>query len=753
MRIGRTLPPAAAPMTCADLWHGLRGLCSAGPSIQAIEGQIREDFGVSHAFLVSSGTAALTITLMALKARAVSEGCSQERRRHPGVYVLFGPGGGRQGGTAAGPLRCRIHVVRLRPRSARANAERSDAVRRRASSVRVSGRDEPATHALPRARGRAGRGRGPGDGRGIRRAAPRHAGRRGALQPRPRQEHHLRRRRDYRDQLRSDRRGDCSPLRPAERAVDCRSGARLRPDSADGIFVRPWLYWVPAAMPFLGLGRTTFPTRIRLRRLSGLQAGLLRSWRSRLAESNRRRAETAAYFRRRLPSRFASDVPRPWLRLPIVAVDARERARVYSASQKRGLGLSLAYPAPINEIPEMRPAFAGQRFPSARNVVRAAPDAADPSLAFGTRQRRDRGSCAASVSRMIPVARLLVVGNSGGLRLRRISVRAGCCSPSSDVASVAKATSPPRPCRSSSPRATKSAAFAKSWRTRSLRTIRGRCSKFSSPRTARATRRTTWCGVPQSGPAGAGGRAEGKEAAQQLAVERASGSILIFSDVGTALAPDGISTMVRNFADPTVGCVSSVDAMLGTEAAGSGEGAYVRYEMRLRMLETAVHSLVGLSGSFFAARREVCRKWTTDRQSDFSTLLNAVDLGFRGVLDPASIGYYRNIVDERRESERKVRTVVRGIAVRGEQRPDAEPVPLRPVCLAAGEPQALPLVGAVCHDRRGDRQCAHRPAVGRLRRDRRRSAAVLCRGRARHVDRRPSVCGFRRFCCGPTSRF
>ena len=134
------------------------------------------------------------------------------------------------------------------------------------------------------------------------------------------------------------------------------------------VFVRPWLYWVPAALPFLGLGQTTFPTRIRLRRLSGLQAGLLRNWRSRLAESNRGRAETAAYFMRRLPARFPSDDRRPWLRLPIVAATARERARVYSASQKRGLGVSLAYPAPINEIPEMWPAFAGQRFPSARSL-------------------------------------------------------------------------------------------------------------------------------------------------------------------------------------------------------------------------------------------------------------------------------------------------------------------------------------------------------------------------------------------------
>src|SRR4029077_10602640 len=49
----------------------------------------------------------------------------------------------------------------------------------------------------------------------------------------------------------------------------------------------------------------------------------------------------------------------------------------------------------------------------------------------------------------------------------------------------------------------------------------------------------------------------GKEAAQQLAVEAATGDILIFSDVATALAPDAVRTMTANFADPTVGCVSS----------------------------------------------------------------------------------------------------------------------------------------------------------------------------------------------------
>jgi hypothetical protein len=122
--------------------------------------------------------------------------------------------------------------------------------------------------------------------------------------------------------------------------------------------------------------------------------------------------------------------------------------------------------------------------------------------------------------------------------------------------------------------------------------------------------------------------------------------------------------MVKNFNDPSVGCVSSVDRFLDRDGRPSGEGAYVRYEMFLRSLETRVNSLVGLSGSFFAARREVCRAgWSADLQSDFNTVLNSVRMGLRGVADPDSVGYYLNIADERKEYERKVRTVLRGISV------------------------------------------------------------------------------------------
>jgi cellulose synthase/poly-beta-1,6-N-acetylglucosamine synthase-like glycosyltransferase len=155
----------------------------------------------------------------------------------------------------------------------------------------------------------------------------------------------------------------------------------------------------------------------------------------------------------------------------------------------------------------------------------------------------------------------------------------------------------------------------------------------------------------------------GKENAQKEAVGYARGDIIIFSDVATILEPRGLQEIVSNFADPSVGCVSSEDRLIDQNGNPGGEGFYVRYEMWLRRLESEVNSLVGLSGSFFAARREVCQDFSGDVQSDFRTLLSSMKLGLRGVSDPKAIGSYLDIADEKHEFQRKVRTVLRGLTV------------------------------------------------------------------------------------------
>lgn len=153
----------------------------------------------------------------------------------------------------------------------------------------------------------------------------------------------------------------------------------------------------------------------------------------------------------------------------------------------------------------------------------------------------------------------------------------------------------------------------------------------------------------------------GKEHAQGLALAAARGEVLVFSDAGTRVPREAVRRLAANFADPSVGCVSSVDRFIDPDGKLSGEGAYVRYEMLLRRLESQLFSVVGLSGSFFAARREVCQGWQPDIPSDFNVLLASIRAGLRGVSDPSVEGHYANVRDPSKEFSRKVRTVLRGL--------------------------------------------------------------------------------------------
>ncbi len=151
----------------------------------------------------------------------------------------------------------------------------------------------------------------------------------------------------------------------------------------------------------------------------------------------------------------------------------------------------------------------------------------------------------------------------------------------------------------------------------------------------------------------------GKETAQATAIREARGDVLVFCDVGSLLVDGALAALVAPFEDPEVGSVSSEDRVDSTD----GEGAYVRYEMWLRRKENEVTGLVGLSGSFFAARRALCDPWPTDLASDFRTALETARRGMRAVSAPAAQVGIRTVANPRSEWNRKVRTVRRGIAV------------------------------------------------------------------------------------------
>jgi cellulose synthase/poly-beta-1,6-N-acetylglucosamine synthase-like glycosyltransferase len=163
----------------------------------------------------------------------------------------------------------------------------------------------------------------------------------------------------------------------------------------------------------------------------------------------------------------------------------------------------------------------------------------------------------------------------------------------------------------------------------------------------------------------------GKEVAQRLAIERARGEVVVFTDAKVRLEADALVRLVRYFSEPSIGAVSSYDRIEGSGA--SVEGLYVRYEMWVRRLETRFSTVVGLSGSTFAVRRALCEGMRTDVPSDFALLIRTVVCGYRGVLAEDVPCWYRAVANEEAEFERKVRTVLRGITALATCAPELRP--------------------------------------------------------------------------------
>jgi len=153
----------------------------------------------------------------------------------------------------------------------------------------------------------------------------------------------------------------------------------------------------------------------------------------------------------------------------------------------------------------------------------------------------------------------------------------------------------------------------------------------------------------------------GKENAQLTAIHAAKGDVLVFSDVATVMQPDAIVKLDYYFQNAALGALSSEDRFISKDGRVAGEGGYVRYEMWLRQQESRLAGLIGLSGSFFAARKEVCSEWDIHSPSDFNTALNCARAGMHSISAPDVLGFYTDLKDPSQEYARKVRTVLRGM--------------------------------------------------------------------------------------------
>jgi poly-beta-1,6-N-acetyl-D-glucosamine synthase len=127
----------------------------------------------------------------------------------------------------------------------------------------------------------------------------------------------------------------------------------------------------------------------------------------------------------------------------------------------------------------------------------------------------------------------------------------------------------------------------------------------------------------------------GKSAALNQGMAIASGEILVLTDVRQRLAVDSLRVLVENFADPSVGTVSAeLQIQPGSSNEEADTGAYWKYERWIRLNLSAIDSIFGASGSYYAIRRELAVTIPTDMLVDDMYLpLHAFFKGYRLIVD------------------------------------------------------------------------------------------------------------------------
>lgn len=144
--------------------------------------------------------------------------------------------------------------------------------------------------------------------------------------------------------------------------------------------MRPSLFWIPKAIPWLRLGETLFDTTFPLLRMSGFQAGILSFWRNKLYDLNRVRTSRVKRWQDALQSlngrAFLTVKPQKahgarFIRLPIMAHSPALARRITAESEKQGLGIMPGYPASLNRVRFLKGPFTERPFPGAEETAKS----------------------------------------------------------------------------------------------------------------------------------------------------------------------------------------------------------------------------------------------------------------------------------------------------------------------------------------------------------------------------------------------
>ncbi len=156
----------------------------------------------------------------------------------------------------------------------------------------------------------------------------------------------------------------------------------------------------------------------------------------------------------------------------------------------------------------------------------------------------------------------------------------------------------------------------------------------------------------------------GKPAGENASGEHVKGDYVVSIDASILIPRDSLKPLIRALLVPGVGLASGRDISVGDEAreGNKAESSYVGLEMTLRHYETRVHSIVGASGCFYAARRDLHALPLPEHLSrDFAAASIARSHGYRAVSVDQATCLVPRTPTLKAELRRKSRTMGRGL--------------------------------------------------------------------------------------------
>lgn len=157
----------------------------------------------------------------------------------------------------------------------------------------------------------------------------------------------------------------------------------------------------------------------------------------------------------------------------------------------------------------------------------------------------------------------------------------------------------------------------------------------------------------------------GKTAAINRAIVGITTPIVVFTDANTTLNEDALVRIGSAFSDSKVGCVAGEKRVMSEEsdsASSSGEGAYWKYESKLKEWDYRLHSTVGAAGELFAIRRELYKSVSDDTLlDDFIISLEIVMQGYIIAYCSDAYAMESGSANIANEKKRKVRIAAGGL--------------------------------------------------------------------------------------------